>query len=573
MPLLCKWSKLSKFSKFVVTVAGLVIAGAAISGATFYIHQKSATIKGQDEFSEHTRQEHEKHLFTGMHEPFITKDKRSLEDFNQYFKDFSHLLPESAEKLAEKQALKTPVEIRPLQESPVQFKEPSTRTLLAVGGPPAMMTAAGAAGSVGGESKVIYLNDDRRWPIANGSAWHIEEDADAEAPTTYSPITFMQNQIARALYRRESLEEIEKTGLFPWRTLDWFSYAKHPEQWIPAFSVAIDFQRNLWKNEGLRQEQIDKISAQCKMNEKFYLALNDKVGGQLLLPGQGAIIVARNQSELDDLNAQKRNVEKEGRQFNMLSKDDIIKRFGFALEGIAFGEKVHDRVLSPRYKQILSDYLKQNGAEVINGTLVTVYTDGKNPGGIAKYRMADGQDKFIAFSDLVMSLGNQPIYNLEGKPAFDLIGATGSSGLALVYTPVDVTLPRVAVYGGTNHVALLNNEPVLVQLNGKPYKLNLIRLTAGACITPADRGKEGGFYDSTISLGLVNSVYKTLGPNNIVKPLTVYGCNRMVSKNGQTDWLQPYPGIHVQYGAGGGGLTRGPDLFTRSTRSIHSSKN
>lgn len=300
----------------------------------------------------------------------------------------------------------------------------------------------------------------------------------------------------------------------------------------------------------------------CRFNEKFYHQLNEKVGGKLLLPESGGITVARNQEELDELYAQQKELTKEGRAYHILSRDELIKRFGFCLEGIAFGENPKDKVLSPAYKQILSDYIKHEGGTVINGTLITVYTDDQNSGGIAKYRTPNGQEHYLPFGQLTMSLGNQEIRDFNNKPLFDIIGATGSSGLALVYTPTHYKLPRVAVFGGTNHVPVLSKEPVPVQYEGQAMNLNLIRFTAGACITPAYRGKEGGDYDSTISLGLVNSVYKTLGKDCKVKILTVYGCNRMVSKNGQTDWIQPYPGIFVQYGAGGGGLTRAPDLVS-----------
>jgi len=40
----------------------------------------------------------------------------------------------------------------------------------------------------------------------------------------------------------------------------------------------------------------------------------------------------------------------------------------------------------------------------------------------------------------------------------------------------------------------------------------------------------------------------------------VFGCNRQVSQHGQTNWINPDSGIYIQYGAGGGGLTRAPDF-------------
>lgn len=70
-------------------------------------------------------------------------------------------------------------------------------------------------------SNLIYLNDERRIPIAYGSAWHLEQDAITEAPTSFRPSTFLINQLARATVNYQSYKSMEETGLFPWRTIDW----------------------------------------------------------------------------------------------------------------------------------------------------------------------------------------------------------------------------------------------------------------------------------------------------------------------------------------------------------------
>lgn len=531
--------------------AGVLAAAASVT--TFIAHRTQDQIKGTCEFSEHTRAQHQKHFISGMHAPFITKNEQALGLFYEHFDQFSHLLPTSVEKLQKQQALLTPVTISPLKDCPVSLS-PDT-CLLAIGGPPALISAT--AGLEAGQ-KVVYINDERRRPIANGSACHIEEDADQEAPTTYSPFTFMGNQILRALVKRESYEAIEKTGLYPWRTLDWAGQIKNPEQWLPAFKVFVGFQLKNMKGAAYRQSELDTVVAQCAHNERFFNRLNEKLGGKLLLDGTGAIIVARNQDELDALYSQKKNLAKEGRTFNILSGEDLKERFGFSFQGLAFADKTHDRVLSPCYKALLSDHIEQQGGTIIDGTLKTVYSDGQKPGGIAHYRTRDGQDHYLAFGQLLMSLGNQTIQDFNKKPLFDTIGATGSSGLAFVYTPVYYKLPQVAVFGGTNHVTRLS-EPVTVKHEGQEKNLHLMRLTAGACITPTYRGEEGAHHDSTISLGLLSAVRKTLGEACTVQVLTLQGCNRVVSKHGQTTWIQPYPGIHIQFGAGGGGLTRAPD--------------
>lgn len=531
-------------------------AAASVSAATFVGHQRRQKISGSCEFSDHTRTQHQKHFLSGMHEPFITKRKKELELFHQHFPELSHLLPDSVEKLKQQHAVKTPVKIRPLAECPLDSGMESV--FLAVGGPPALMAAVA---SLEAGHKVVYICDERKWPIANGSAWHIEEDADAEAPTTYSPMTFMANQILRAVYNRENYEQIERTGRFPWRTLDWIGYAKNPGQWLPSLRVAFAFQLKIRQGSKFRQEELEGVAAQCRINEIFYHHLNEKLGRKLLLPGYGSIIVARNEAERNDLMTQKENLTKEGRQFNILSHEEIAKR-GLPFKGLAFGEKPHDRVLSPAYKRLLTNYIKENGGKVINGALQTVYTDGQQAGGMVKYQ-AEGREQKLRFEQLFMSLGNQEIRDLNNRPLFDVIGATGSSGLALLFTPPQFKLPRAAVFGETNHVTVLSSAPVTTNYEGKTCNVSAIRFTAGACVTPAHRGDEGANYDATISLGLVNSLYKTYNDQCTVVPLTVYGCNRVVSQRGQTSWLHPYPGIQLQFGAGGGGLTRGVDLATK----------
>lgn len=553
--------------KGVVSVSALTAGTVtAVSTARYVIRQKRVEIKGNSEFSDHTRKEHEKHLISGMHAPFITENKELKELFLRYFSEYAHLLPESADKLAGQHALDTSVQIKSLKElkdskAVSDLKIPSNFDdcpLVMVGGAPALMSAVASVEAEQAGAKVIYVNDERRFPIEYGSAWHIEEDGPAEAPTTYKPTTFLGVQGKRAFSSGEDLEAIQLTGFFPWRTLDWTGNIKHPLQWGAAFRVASYFQLRAWRTEAEKAAEMNKIISQCKWNEIFYNYLNQKLDGKLLLPGKGAIIVARNKQEVDDLHAQQKDLAKEGRPFYFLSKEEMLKRYGFVLEGLAYAEKPHDTVLSPKYRKLLSSYIQQKGGKIINGTLTTIYTDGVNEGGVAEYQK-DGQKTFLPCKKIVMSLGNQQIRDINNKPLFDAISATGSSGLALVYTPTDYKLPRVSVCGGTNNLTVLSAEPIPVMHKGESKHLWLVRMTAGACITPLHRGKEGGYYDSTISLGLLSAVRNTLGLGCEIEMLTMYGCNRVVSKNGQISKLMPYPGMHVYFGAGGGGLTRAPN--------------
>ncbi len=550
--------------------AGLFTAAAAVTGAaatasavSFLVHQSRQEINGTDEFSEHTRRQHRKSagkFLSGMHSPFITEDPEVLEAFHKHFSEFSHLLPKSVEDLRAQQVLKTAVVIRPLSDCPVSMSLDTA--LLAVGGPPALMAAAAA--SEAGE-KVIYMYAGQKRPIYYDSALHLEFDADTEMPTTYLPTTFLMQQLKRGLYDRVDYAEVERTGEFPWRTLDTWSFAQRPGQWLPAFKVAIGSQLRAMRMQDpdRRQKEREEVSAQCRFNEAFYAHLNERLDGQLLLPGTGSIIVARTQGEVDDLRVQQENLVKEGRSLNFLTRDDIIKRFGFPLEGIAFAEKPHDRILSPNHRPLLTGLITQKeGNKVIDATLKVIYCDGKEPGGVAEYQTPDGKTHYLAFSKSTLSLGDQMIRGFNNESLFDSVGATGVSSLSLLYTPPHYNVPDETVCGATNHASKISkNIPVIYQ--GKPMQVCLMRETGGACITPGDRGMDGTDYDCTIATGNLSAMHNTFGKACVFKPVLVKGCNRQVSKNGQTAWLQPYPGIHIQYCAGGGGLTRAPDLVAK----------
>jgi hypothetical protein len=530
---------------------------ATTSAVTFVAHQKTQKLNGTDEFSEFTKQQIAKHPFSGMHEPFITKDNKSIDFFRKNFTDLSHLVPNSVEELQKDLSEKTPVQLRPLSECPVSTKEvKNSNTFLAVGGPPALVTAAKKAKD--GATDIIYLCNDK-WPISNGSAFHIEEDSDAEAPTGFTPFQFMLDQTTRALYKRESFEQIEKTGMYPWRTLDWVSFMKHPEEWRSAIKVALLFQMKKGKGPEFRKAELDKVAEQCKINEKILLELDKEVNGQLLFSAEGGLLIARDENEARDLEAQKNYLAKEGRHLSDLSNEDLIKKYGFVPKGMKYKNKEHDRVFSPQFRPVLSSYIEKKGGAIINGTIEKIYTDGKNKGGMAKIVDASGTVQYIPFKTSLLSLGNQQIYGLNGKPVVNSINAIGSSGLAVVYAPKHYKFPRVSVFGATNHVPLLSKNPIPVTYNGKEMNAHVYRFTAGAAVAPVNRGKESANHDGTISVGLYNTFKQTLGDECHVQLLTMLGCNRSVGKEGQTRIEEISPGIYTQSEAGGGGITRSAD--------------
>ncbi|HVT61871.1 MAG TPA: FAD-dependent oxidoreductase [Legionellaceae bacterium] len=509
------------------------------------------SVKSTGRFPEHTQEEHKKNLLSGMHEALMPTEK-DHHYCKQHHPNSHHLLPSHLDTFRQQQALKTPVKIKKISDCPKVLNYENSGTLV-VGGVPALMSAAG---SIKKDSNVTYINDERRWPIAYGSAWHLEEDAETEAPTTYKPSVFLRTQIYRATVGYVSLASIEKTGLFPWRTLDWMGWIHHPNLWMPGIKLALDFQLAAMAHPEQRQAMLQKLAAQCKANQRFYETLNDEVGGQLLLAGKGSIIVARNEDEVADLLALKENLTKEGRELKLLSKAEMKERYGFVPNGQLYGEKTHDRVLSPNCMTVLKNYIKQHGGKVINGTLTTVYTDHQTPGGVAEYQTPEGQTVFIPFTRLIMSLGSQPILNEKEEPLFDVVAARGVSVLAYAYVPVDFQLPPVMVCGGTNHVTKLDEHAVRVTgKDGRPYDQYLLRMTAGACITPNVSEETSAKYDGSIAVGLIAAVRQTLKDCSI-EPFSVIGCNRQVSNEGQIKQINPFPGIYIRYGAGGGGLTR-----------------
>ncbi|CAF1575291.1 unnamed protein product, partial [Didymodactylos carnosus] len=382
-----------------------------------------------------------------MHEPFITTNQDQLVLFQKHFLQYSHLFPTELDTLKQKHALKTPVKIKSLSECPMtplpSFHNADT---LVVGGPPALITGVSM---VKKDKCLTYINDERRIPIAFGSAWHLEQDAETEAPTSYRPTKFLGNQITRATVRYISHASVEQTGLFPWRTIDWIGWIRHPDHWLLGLKVTLAFQLVAMFDD--RITMLKKVAAQCQTNEKFYEKLDQELDGKLLMREKGSIIVARNSEEVSELNTLKEALTIEGRTLKIISKEEMKNRYGFLPNGLMYGEKLHDRVLSSNFMRILSEYIHKQGGKVIDGTLTSVYADNQKVGGIAEYQTPDGQKNLLPFSRLILSLGSQPIISQNNKPLFDVVSARGISVLAHVYVPHGYQLPSVLVCGGTNH--------------------------------------------------------------------------------------------------------------------------
>jgi hypothetical protein len=449
-------------------IGGVSATGFALyhAGRRFY-DQVDGTRSG-DAFAQHTLKQHRAHLFSGMHEPYIPSPEQQA-FFLKHFPQHSHLLPRSLEEFQQQQALKSVVRIASLKDSPFVSEFKGEHTIV-VGGPPALVSSANERG-------ITYVRDLRAHPIAFGSAWHLEHDGISEAATTHQPSQFMKHQILRALFKYESLESAEKTGQFSWRTLDWVGWLQHPEHWAEGVRVALAFQRvtNSYTDSEKRKEALQEAAQRCKANEKFYEDLNKELDGKLLSEANGAIIIARNSNEERDLHLMKQGLEIEKRHLRMLSSDEMQERYGFVPPGgIAFGEKVHDRILSTNVMSLLAQRVQDQGGEVINGVLTAIYTDLPEKGGIVRLTTPDGNSRCIPFSKLVLSLGSQRILNQVGDPLYDTVSARGVSVLGVAYVPQGQTIPQGTVCGGTNNVIRLSDAVEIVGKDGKTYDGSLV---------------------------------------------------------------------------------------------------
>lgn len=500
-----------------------------------------------NEFLNHTQDQLNTHHFSNMHAPFLTQDKELLSLFQNHFSVFSHLLPHSVDEITNRQARETPVHIRPLKDSPVAFNE-NSQAVIAVGGPPALVSLTSYFNS---HEKLVYINDEEGWPIINGSVFHLEQDVATKMPLNYSPFKFIFKEFYRLFFNKESLSTIEKSGLFSWRRLDWISWIKNPKEWIVGLKLLWGIQWTLWTNWA-KKEKYEEIIRDCRFNEDFYHRLNNECQG-LLLPGQGSIILARTEVEVAELIKLSEQLTKEGRSLTFLSGDELIQQYGYAPEALIYARKSHDRLLSPCFKEIISNQILQKGGEVINAKVIALFTDREK--GIVEYQTPEGKTSYLSFKKMLMSLGKQMVFD-GNKPIYQTIAVSGVSFLALAFAPEEFIHPPLVVYGETNHTACLAG-PVKVIYEGKACHLFLLRMSAGATVMPRQRGLESAYYDGMMGFGLYSAVKKALGSQWLIKPLVVYGCNRQVGKDMYMQWITHGP-IKIQYGAAGGGASNAP---------------
>jgi hypothetical protein len=204
----------------------LVYVGVA-AGACNVGYRLSQGVQSTDAFGEHTASQCWAHPLSGVHAPFVLApgDKQRAMLASLFPNQYQHLFPAQGQ-LERERSLATPVRIRPLAEAPVHLRTSAAARsgTVVVGGPPALISSATEQG-------ITYINDERQFPIAWGSAFHLEWDAPSEGPTNFLPTTFMAQQLKRLLVP-ETMRGVEATGQFSWRTLDWMGWITQPSHWL-----------------------------------------------------------------------------------------------------------------------------------------------------------------------------------------------------------------------------------------------------------------------------------------------------------------------------------------------------
>jgi hypothetical protein len=176
-----------------------------------------------------------------------------------------------------------------------------------------------------------------------------------------------------------------------------------------------------------------ECAERARLNQVFFEKLDQDMGGRLLLPGKhGSLIVARNESERQDMRDLETALQREGRVLHTLTAEAVRERYGFVPpNGVAFAEKPHDRLLTPNFMRLLADRVSnQLGGRAISGTVTTIYTDRPEDGGFVEYQTNNdaGQTPTTAhvpFSKLVLSLGNQRVLAKNDTPLLDIVAARG----------------------------------------------------------------------------------------------------------------------------------------------------
>lgn len=534
-------------------------------GASFSVQQVrrfTDEVQGSDRFSQHTREQHRKNPFSGMHEPFMpTSEQREF--FEKNFPEYKHLLPTDLETFKKQQAIKTPVRIKPLSECPVTLGDKKIKKvkIVASGGPPAFKSAAMLAYK---GKQVTYINDPEQRPIAYGSAFHFEPHPLIEAPpTSYSPLKFGFIQFVwRPFFNYESFKSIGETGEFSWRTCNVYGWMCHPEQWLPGLRVAYGFQQMTMASQQEQEATFQKVDQLCQYNKENYNTLHKEflregIGGVFNSEETKSIMIASTSQESVALQKLITDLKEKA---NPVSEEEMKRRYGLEFQGLLFGEKTNDGVISSDIMEKAQTYIVRKGGKTEKGVITTVYADDQHEEGIVEYRTSTGARDFLRFDYGIFSLGRQPILDQNNKPLFDVVAARGVSMLAYVDVPEgskvpsiddvpeESKLPSMVIFGEVNHATVAS----------KKANRYLVKFTTGACITPNVSEEDAVNYDGRAAWGLLTAARKILKDCK-VEPIFIHGCNRQIGEAGLASWIRYKSPVRIGSRFGGSGYTLAMD--------------
>lgn len=160
-----------------------------------------------------------------------------------------------------------------------------------VGGAPALLSSAKSTG-------IVYINDSRQLAVSDSSPYQLEWDSAAQKPRTFEPLPFVGKQLKRIMYP-ETLGNVEKTGFFSSRSIDWVGWISKPGSWAEGLRVACGLHEQATKGAAELEAADTQCAAMCKANQKFLDELNTDMKSKLYVFGRrGALIYTRNRGGL-----------------------------------------------------------------------------------------------------------------------------------------------------------------------------------------------------------------------------------------------------------------------------------
>jgi len=521
--------------------------------------------------------ESERRQGKGLFSPWTTSDKALLDIAANYFPQV--LLPDVATL---RKPDTSPVEIQALENHSALLDPQQKPLFVAVGGPPAALVALQWA-RLG--RPVLYLSDQDlnpagkiARPIWAGAANHGEPDTFTEGPAYLAgqmPFRFLRQEWRR-LFQRCRYEVEVLAADYPWLSLNKGDWLRNPGQWLAALRVTWGFHRfgkAYWAalKTGKTTPFIEDTRRRVKDSAAYLHQLEKELGG-ILRPTEGSLALASSAEAEKALLCLAEALKEEGLALNPLTPEQAQNKYGFTpRQTLSLFEKSHDFIFCADFLSRITDEIQRLEGQVLTSHRLTrLFADSeKNQGGLLEFYSLNDQGKKVfhyqAFTKAHLSLGP----TLFRPNLYDLISVTGVSINALLIGPPLRDGP--ITFGGSARLIplfppqkLSFPDPVSGELTLQD--LSFVRLSTGASIGPADRGKNWYHYDGRDAVNLLHRAREMLPKEMQLKVLSVIGCNRMIGADGRQIELHPtlklnkkkvtLNSVTIQIGAGGGGLTQ-----------------